>query len=102
MSTHATLDIKIMGREFRVLCPPDDREALLAAAARLEQEMTQIAAATKSSGERLAVMAALNLAHQLTAAEGGVAAPSDSAGLQRRISAMEARLDDVLGDRDIP
>ena len=56
-------------------------------------------------GERLAVMTALNLAHELTAARKSPASPNagntaedsfDSSDLKRRILAMEARLDEAL------
>jgi len=103
MSAQDTLDIKLMGREFRVVCAPEEREALTAAAALLEWEMTRIAKATKTSGERLAVMAALNLAHELaTLKHAPAAAPAavDASDFKRRISAMEARLDAALASQD--
>ena len=103
MTAHSTLDIKLMGREFRVVCPPEERDALLAAAALLEWEMGRIAKATKSTGERLAVMAALNLAHELAAAKQAPIAPASSvdvSALKRRIAAMEARLDEILAPQE--
>lgn len=99
MSEHSTLDIKLLGREFRVVCPPEEREALEAAAAFLEAKMAEIAQATRSTGERLAVMAALNLAHELLSrqqGQGGVDAPE----VKRRIAAMEARLDAALAPQE--
>jgi len=99
MSAQDTLDIKLMGREFRVVCAPEEREALTAAAALLEWEMTRIAKATKTSGERLAVMAALNLAHELATLKHAPAAV-DASDFKRRISAMEARLDAALASQD--
>jgi len=65
MSCHSTVDISLLGREYRVTCVPDERESLLAAVAHVEAKMNEIAARTKGSGERLAVMTALNLAHEL-------------------------------------
>jgi cell division protein ZapA len=62
--------------------------------------MGRIAKATKSTGERLAVMAALNLAHELTTLRQGSAPPSDTPDLKRRIAAMEARLDTVLAPQE--
>ena len=99
MSAQNTLDIKLMGREFRVVCAPGEQEALLAAAALLEGEMAKIAAATKSTGERLAVMAALNMAHQLNAGQQPPAS-IDASDLKRRIAAMEARLDAALAPQE--
>lgn len=104
MST--TLDIKIQGREYRVACAPDEVESLQAAAELLNARMGEIAKATKATGERLAVMTALNIAHELNAAGNAPASPSaspipsensiDAEGARRRIKAIEARLDEAL------
>ncbi|MCX8085439.1 MAG: cell division protein ZapA [Rhodocyclaceae bacterium] len=101
-----TLDIKIQGREYRVACPPEEVEALQAAAELLDARMGEIAKATKSSGERLAVMTALNLAHELNQAQRQAAAPQpsetsiDAAEALRRIQAIEARLDAALAPQE--
>jgi cell division protein ZapA len=99
MST--TLDIKIQGREYRVACAPEELASLQAAAELLDGRMNDIAKATKSTGERLAVMTALNLAHELDSArQGATTTPADQAvdaeESRRRIKAIEARLDEVL------
>ena len=99
MSAKSALDITLQGREFHVACAPEEREALLAAAALLDTKMTEIAKATKSAGERLAVMAALNLAHEFLAKK-GTAKSVDAPDLRRRISAMEARLDAALAPQE--
>ncbi len=97
------LDVKIMGREYRVACQPEEREALLAAVDLVDGRMRDIAQRTKNTiAERVAVMAALNIAHeQLTAARAPESTESDdglaSAETKRRIDAMGARLDAVLG-----
>lgn len=98
MSANA-LDIKLQGREFRIACPPEEREALLAAVAFLDAKMTEIAKATKSSGERLAVMTALNIAHEFLSKKDGTKS-IDAPDLKRRISAMEARLDAAMAPQE--
>ncbi len=101
----STLDIKIQGREYRVACAPEEMESLQAAAELLSVRMGEIAKATKGTGERLAVMTALNLAHELNAAkQDATASPAaqaidDAAGL-RRIKLIEARLDEALAPQD--
>lgn len=96
------LDVKIMGREYRVACVPEEREALLAAVGMVDDKMREIAQRTKSTiAERVAVMAALNIAHEHLSATSGVApaAPKetvDSSDTKRRIGDMGARLDAVL------
>ena len=97
MST--TLDIKIQGREYRVACPPEEVESLQSAAELLNARLDEIAKATKSTGERLAIMTALNLAHEVdsaSASENSIAAPIDDTASLRRIEAIEARLDAAL------
>jgi len=59
------LDVKIMGREYRVACMPEERDALLAAVDMVDGKMRDIAQRTRSTiAERVAVMAALNIAHE--------------------------------------
>lgn len=96
------LDVKIMGREYRVACAPEERDGLLAAVALVDGKMREIAQRTRNTvAERVAVMAALNIAHDhLTGAkveivDGGVA----NADAKRRITHMETRLDAVLGSQ---
>lgn len=100
-----TLDIRIQGREYRVACAPEEAGALQAAAELLDARMSEIAKATKSTGERLAVMTALNLAHELNSARQlATSAPADQvidgADSLRRIKAIEARLDEVLAPQE--
>ncbi|HEX8989277.1 MAG TPA: cell division protein ZapA [Rhodocyclaceae bacterium] len=99
MST-PTLDITLQGRPYSVACPPEERDALLEAVALLDTKMADIAKKTKSTGERLAVMAALNLAHELTALKKSPRAPLEGDDLKRRIEAMEARLDSALAQQE--
>ena len=93
-----TLEIQLLGKQYHVACPPDQREALEAAAALLDTRMNELAQRTNTRGERLAVMVALNLAHDLLAgnpvqvAVGGL----DSAEITTRINSIEARIDAVL------
>ncbi len=90
-----TLDIKLLGKDYRVACPPEERESLQAAVELLDERMGEMATKSKSTGERLAVMTALNLAHELLSQK-NPGAGVDRYDLKRRISAMEARLDAAL------
>lgn len=111
MNIQSSLDITLLGREYRVACPPEERESLLAAVAYVDVKMKDIAAKTKSTGERLAVMTALNLAHELLVPKGapeGASAPSanstfdafDRQEIARRIDAIEARMDAAMAEQD--
>lgn len=98
--TTPTLDVKLQGRAYSIACPPEERDALLEAVALLDAKMDDIAKKTKSTGERLAVMAALNLAHELTSLKKSPAAPLDTADAKRRIKIMEARLESALAQQE--
>ena len=99
-----TLDIKIQGRDYRVACAPEEMNSLQAAADVLNNRMSELAKATKSTGERLAVMTALNLAHELNNARdvpAGTPLPQtektlDAEDARRRIKILEAQLDEAL------
>jgi hypothetical protein len=46
------LDITLLGKEYRVACPPEERAALLNAAAYVDGKMRDIAEKTKSNHRR--------------------------------------------------
>ena len=57
------LDVQILDREFRVACPDDEKAELLEAVGYLDKKMREIRDAGKvASTERIAIMAALNIA----------------------------------------
>ena len=61
-----TLVVHILGNDYHVSCPSDEGEALKRAAAELDQRMRDIRQTGSIIGlERIAVMAALNLSHDL-------------------------------------
>lgn len=58
--------VTILGKEFRVACPDDEREALLASAAYVDRKLREVQASGKVIGtERAAIVVALNIAHEL-------------------------------------
>ena len=102
-----TLEVKLLGKEYRVACEPAEREALLAAVAFLDGKLKDIgeksSTGARGNGERLAIMAALNLAHELLALKNtpaGVAATLESESIQRRINSIEAKLDESLAQHE--
>lgn len=96
------LDVKIMGREYRVACTPEERNALLLAVDLVDGKMRDIAQRTKNTiAERVAVMAALNIAHEHLSGASGTSSKEfseavDTSETKRRIGDMGARLDVVL------
>jgi cell division protein ZapA len=95
-----TLDVAIMGRTYKVSCSEDERSALLSAVAYLDRKMTEIKSAGRvASAERIAVMAALNIANELlNSRNNSVGFDMDS--LKRRMAAMEAALDQALAPQE--
>jgi cell division protein ZapA len=60
------IKVQILGKEYRVACPQDEREGLMASAALLNSRMEQIRDSGKVVGsDRIAVIAALNITHEL-------------------------------------
>ena len=91
-----TLDVTIMGRTYKVACSEEERNALLSAVAYLDRKMTEIKSAGRvASAERIAVMAALNITHELLSSRNNTSG-FDIEGLKRRMAAMEATLDQAL------
>ena len=98
-SKTSSLDVTILDREFRVACPDDERAELLDAVAYLDKKMREIRDAGKiASVERIAIMAALNIAHELLTTQ--VGGGFDLAELKRRMHAMQATIDATLVDQD--
>lgn len=93
-----TLDITLLGKEYRVGCQPEEREALESAVRFLEERFIDLGGKTQASGEKLAVMTALNIAHEYLQFQrsGGF----DMPGMKRRIEAMSSRLDDVVAQQE--
>ncbi|TJZ77499.1 cell division protein ZapA [Chitiniphilus eburneus] len=97
MSDIKQLDVTIMGREFRVACPAEEEETLLEAVRMLDTKMHEIRESGKVIGiEKVAIMAALNFAHEYLHVEAG---GFDIAAYQRRINLMNATLDAALQDQ---
>lgn len=93
------LDVNIMGREFRVSCTDEERPDLLRAVEYLDRKMREIREAGKVVGiERIAVMAALNIAHELLRTR--VADGVDLGDLKRRIVSMQASIDAAMTSQD--
>jgi cell division protein ZapA len=92
------LDVIIMGREYRVSCTPGEREALLAAVNFLDTKMRDVAERTQSMGERLAVMTALNIAHEMLQLK--QASGVDLPEIRRRIGSMNRRIEDALASQE--
>ncbi len=93
------LDVNIMGREFRVSCTEEERRDLLKAVDYLNGKMREIRDTGKVIGvERIAIMAALNIAHEYLSAriDGGF----DVGEFKRRMLSMQATIDQTMNGQD--
>ena len=91
------LTISLLGREFRVGCPEGEEQQLLASVEYLNRKMKEVRDTGKVVGnERIALMAALNVAHELLTKRPGGDAGLDANAFRRRIAAMQETLESAL------
>ena len=92
----AHVSIKILEKEYQVSCPAEERAALLASAELLNQKMREIRDSGKVVGlDRIAVMAALNMANEMIGTKSQDEELRSVVGL--RLKSMRERLDSALG-----
>ena len=90
------IELRIMDRDYRLSVSPEDRERLIEAASIVDRRMREIRDSGKlSSPDRIAVLAALQLAHQLIG-ESEAASSSPNAEAQRRIRRISDSLETEL------
>jgi cell division protein ZapA len=92
------LDVMLLGKEYRVACTPDNRDELLATVAYLDDKFRELGAKANAGGEKLAVMTALNIAHEFLQFQRGNG--FDMPGVKRRIGLMQARINGVLAQQE--
>ena len=92
--TRDGVTVTILGKEFMVACPEDERAALVAAAGYLDKKMREIQTSGKVIGtERTAIMASLNIAHELLELRGRGGMPLDTA---QKIKFLQTKIDAAL------
>lgn len=83
--------VRILDHDYQVACPPEEREALLKAADYLSRNMAEVRDSGRVVGmDRIAVMVALNLAHQYLGAEATQTALAETA--TQRIAKLRLKL----------
>lgn len=89
--------VRILDQDFRIACDPGEEDGLLAASRHLNQKMQELRATGKVIGaERIAIMVALNLTHDLLQIRD--ASDKASASLNQRLRQMRERLEGALND----
>ena len=91
------MEVTIMGQSYLLGCPEGGEAALTAAVAQVDREMSAIRDAGKvKARERIAVLAALNLAYQLADTPREAAAPASTVS-SPEVDTLIKRLDEALG-----
>ena len=88
------LTLKLLDRELKLACPPEQQQELLAAAQQLDSRMRTLRDSGKIAGvEKIALMVALDLAHELMQVQ---QTGNSSADLGSRLRRMQEKIDDSL------
>jgi cell division protein ZapA len=92
-----TVNVSILDRDYLVACPPGEREALHAAARLLDSRLREMRQHNRSATlERLAIMVALNLAHEQQQYK--ARADSVSGDFGQALARMLQRVEGVLAE----
>jgi len=97
MSEIKGVDVNIMGRDFTVSCTDEERPGLINAVNFLDKKMRDIRDSGKVIGvERIAIMTALNLSHELLNSKSGNV---DVGDIKRRLTLMQDKIDQACAEK---
>ncbi|HEX6361547.1 MAG TPA: cell division protein ZapA [Albitalea sp.] len=92
------MEVTIMGQSYILACPDGGEHALLEAVSEVDREMSAIRDAGKvKARERIAVLAALNLAYALAQRPARAAAGTSAEAGSTDVAALIRRIDQALG-----
>lgn len=95
MSTSEPVSVHILDREYTVGVEADERSSLMAAAKLLDSKMREVRGSNRMAAvDRVAVLAALNLAHELQQLRNDSSARERE--LARTLDELHAKLDGLL------
>ena len=90
------MTVRILDKEYRIACPQNEQAALLTSANYLNERMKEIRDSGKAIGaDRVAVLAALNLTHELLNQKAEREKVEQSFGI--RLDSLQQRIDVALG-----
>lgn len=96
-TTPKALAVRILDKEYRVVCEENEEAALIASARDLDRRMREVRSSGKVVGvERIAVMVALNLANDLIKCQSSHEEVASSAG--HRLNQLRERIEIALND----
>ena len=96
MSSSSSVTVHILDKEYSIMCPQEERANLVSAARYLDGKMREIRSSGKVIGaDRIAVMAALNITHDLLHKQ-EVAQAQTSSSTREQVRDLLDRVDLVL------
>ena len=101
MISHAdnVVSLMIMDRNYLVKCPPEEAAQLRESAQYLDAQMRKLGQPVAAGNtERLAIIAALNITHELMMYKNQRNSHID--GMQEQIKSLQQRIQQFLGQRD--
>ncbi|WP_113907989.1 cell division protein ZapA [Aliidiomarina celeris] len=91
------VDINLLDRNYRVMCPDGQESALREAARQLDERLSETRSATKLTNiEQIAVMTALNLCHEWMREKNEQA--EKMAALEDKVSLLQATIKKAIGE----
>ncbi len=95
MTTGKSISVKILGKDYQIGCPDDQTHHLIDAALLLDNRMREIRSGGRVIGvERIAVMAALNLAHELLKLKDDI--ENTACDTDKRLQVLHEKLSEAL------
>lgn len=95
MANGKGVTVKILAKDYQIACPEDQTHHLIDAALLLDNRMKEIRSSGRVIGlERIAVMAALNLAHELLKLKSDIQHSADDT--ERRLLQLHDKIEDAL------
>jgi cell division protein ZapA len=91
------VNVRILDRDYLIACEPDERDGLVSAAHLLDGRMRDIRSGNRMAAiDRIAVMASLNLAHELLQTK--LVNEQREQQTSRTLSELNRKLDVLLAD----
>jgi len=89
------VSLMIMGKEYRIACDEEEQDLLIVSAQQLDVQMRKMRDSGKINGpDRIAVMAALNIAHELQIMKNKNISLNQR--LKECLSRLTSKIDDAL------
>jgi len=90
-----SVSLNILGRDYQLACPQEEEDSLRRAARQLSQEMEALRTRNPAiTYDKLAVMAALSITHQLQ--RKSLEASSSESSTARELKQLEKKIDNAL------